>query len=168
MLGTGLLTAILTDAVLFAEFGSGVDVVALTAANRLELENGHATTTVTEMAATSPAAIEAFEHEIVPLPPGAGLAHVQPDGAVSEVKAVCAGRTCVTTTALAAMFPPLLAVYVYVSGLPDVSFDGPFAVNRRSATNGVSEKLRVVVVCGLTMSPDAVLGAKLAALAVAA
>ena len=141
MLGAGLTTVVVKLAPLLNGFGSGVSEVAFPDVDSvIPFTSGQFTPTVTASAATSPAAIDAFEHVIAPLPPIAGVEHAQPAGAASDANPVFAGTLCVTTTLLAAAPPWLVAVNVYASALPAVTFAGAAAEALTSAMAQASGK----------------------------
>jgi hypothetical protein len=75
-----------------------------------EADDGSCTTNVNE--AVVPTVIEAIEHDTVPVPPTAGVVHVQPVGLASDVNVVPAGIVSVIDTVRATLGPELVTPIV--------------------------------------------------------
>lgn len=129
-------TVAVAVAVLFVDTGSVV-VAATVAVFVIVLPAGSdeaARTTsenVADAALTSVAAVQ----EMLPVPPAAGVVHVNvgPAVCVSDTNVVPAGTASVTVTPAASEGPPFAAVIVYVRFVPAVALAGPLFVIARSA-----------------------------------
>lgn len=101
-------TVVLAVAELLPGVASAVAEPMLTVAVTLPANAG-AIVTISVKFALPPAGYDARLQLTVPVPPTAGVVHVQPPGAASEAKVVFAG-TAMLNAALAALLGPLLVV----------------------------------------------------------
>ena len=111
--------------VLFPDVASGVELAAV-AELVIVVAFGVLALTFTTIVniAVSPEATVALEKTTFPVPPTAGVAVIQPAGAVADKNVVFAGTASVTVTVLAGSGPLLVKLIVYVRFWPAITGSG--------------------------------------------